>query len=102
MLTDQTILENKKVEKYKIDGFLFNIFWKINSKKTEKFKIQNNLDYLSFLDVKKITSKRFPAQFSKIDCKLSVEKYYKSKKANLYILKVGFFLRTLLIKNCLF
>lgn len=91
LLTDQTILENKKVEKYKIDGFLFNIFWKINSKKTEKFKIQNNLDYLSFLDVKKITSKSFPAQFSKIDCKLSVEKYYKSKKSKFVNIKGWFF-----------
>ena len=107
LLTDQTILENKKVEKYKIDGFLFNIFWKINSKKTEKFKIQNNLDYLSFLDVKKITSKSFPAQFSKIDCKLSVEKYYKSKKSKFVNIKGWFFsenfidktLRILIFKN---
>jgi hypothetical protein len=91
LLADQTILENKKVEKYKIDGFLFNIFWKINSKKTEKFKIQNNLDYLSFLDVKKITSKSFPAQFSKIDCKLSVEKYHKSKKSKFVNIKGWFF-----------
>lgn len=91
LLTDQTILENKKVEKYKIDSFLFKIFWKINSEKIEKFEVQSNLGYLSFLDIKKITSKKFPVQFSKIDCKLSVEKYYKSKKSKFVNIKGWFF-----------
>jgi hypothetical protein len=96
LLSDQTILKDKKVKKYQIDSFLFKFFWKRNTEKIEKFKLQNNLNNLNLLDIREIEFKNFPTQFSKIDCESSIEKNFRSKKGKFFYIKGWFFSKNLI------